>query len=161
MFKRLSNAVLKHPWLLIATWAVLGAAVVAFAPKLSTYTSNNNSSFLPGSYQSVQALEAAERYFPPLAQGSGLIVVSAANGHVLSAADQQRVAGLASSLAHEQIASVSSVSTSPAYLSENGKAQLIQVVFDGQAGDPGPNGAVPVVRERTDATSRAPGCAVS
>jgi putative drug exporter of the RND superfamily len=150
MFKQISRLVIAHPWRVIATWVVLGAVVVALAPKLSTYTSNNNSSFLPSSYQSVQALEAAEHYFPPLAQASGLIVVSAKDGGVLSAADQSKVAALAGSLGADHIPAVGSVTTSPSYLSENKKVQLVQVVFDGQAGDPGPNGAVPSVRDQTD-----------
>jgi RND superfamily putative drug exporter len=150
MFKRVSELVIAHPWRVIGTWVVMGAIVVALAPKLSTYTSNNNSSFLPNSYQSVKALEAAERYFPPLAQASGLIVVSAQDGGVLSAADQSKVGALAGSLSSDHIPAVGSVTTSPSYLSENKKVQLVQVVFDGQAGDPGPNGAVPTVRERTD-----------
>jgi putative drug exporter of the RND superfamily len=151
MFKRISEVVIAHPWRVIATWVVLGAVIVALAPKLSTYTSNNNSSFLPSSYQSVQALDAAEKYFPPLAQGSGLLVVSATDGSPLGSAQQSKVAALASSLSKDDIPAVSSVSTSPSYLSENKKAQLIQIIFDGQAGDPGPNGAVPKVRSQTDA----------
>jgi RND superfamily putative drug exporter len=150
MFKRVSELVIAHPWRVIATWVVLGAIVVALAPKLSTYTSNNNSSFLPSSYQSVQALKAAEQHFPPLAQASGLIVVSAQDGGVLSSADQSKVAALAGSLSSDHIPAVSTVTTSPGYLSENKKVQLVQVVFAGQAGDPGPNGAVPKVRAQTN-----------
>ncbi len=150
MFKRISELVIAHPWRVIATWVILGVVVVALAPQLSTYTSNNNSSFLPSSYQSVKALDAAQQYFPPLAQGSGLIVVSGNDGGVLSAADQSKVAGLVGSLSGDHIPAVSTVTTSPAYLSENKKVQLVQVVFEGQAGDPGPNDAVPKVRAQTD-----------
>jgi putative drug exporter of the RND superfamily len=150
MFRRISEVVIAHPWRVIVTWVVLGVAVVAVAPKLSTYTSNNNSSFLPSSYQSVKAMKAAEQYFPPLAQASGLIVVSAEDGAVLSAADESKIAALPGALSSDRIAGVSSVTTSPAYLSENKKVQLVQVVFAGQAGDPGPNAAVPTVRERTN-----------
>jgi RND superfamily putative drug exporter len=150
VFQRISKLVIAHPWRVIAAWVVLGAVIVGLAPDLSTYTSNNNSSFLPSTYQSVKALEAAEQYFPPLAQASGLIVVSAHDGGALSSADQSKVAALAGSLTADHIPAVGSVSTSPSYLSENKKVQLVQVVFNGQAGDPGPNGAVPTVRERTD-----------
>jgi putative drug exporter of the RND superfamily len=150
MFKRVSELVIAHPWRVIATWVLLGVVVVALAPKLSTYTSNNNSSFLPSSYQSVQALQAAEQHFPPLAQASGLIVVSSEGGGALNSSDQSKVAALAGSLSSAHIPSVSSVTTSPTYLSENKKVQLVQVVFAGQAGDPGPNGAVPKVRAQTN-----------
>ncbi len=106
MFKRISKLVIAHPWRVIAAWVVLGAVIVGLAPDLSTYTSNNNSSFLPSTYQSVKALEAAEQYFPPLAQASGLIVVSAHDGGALSAADQSKVAALAGSLAADHIPAV-------------------------------------------------------
>ncbi len=151
MFRRVSELVIAHPWRVIATWVILGALVVAFAPKLSTYTSNNNSSFLPSSYESVKALQAAEQHFPPLAQASGLIVVSRGDGHVLNSADESKIAGLAKTLTAQHIPAVASVTTSPSYLSENKKVQLVQVVFKGQAGDPGPNAAVPLVRAQTDA----------
>jgi putative drug exporter of the RND superfamily len=150
LFKRISELVIAHPWRVIATWVVLGAVVVAVAPDLSAYTSNNNSSFLPSSYQSVKALEAAEKYFPPLAQASGLIVVSATDGNTLSSSDESRIGGLVKSLSSDHIPAVSSVTSSPAYLSENKKVQLVQVVFEGQAGTSGPNEAVPKVREETD-----------
>ncbi len=150
MFKRVSDVVIAHPWRVIATWVALGVVIVALAPKLSTYTSNNNSAFLPSSYQSVKALGAAEEYFPPLAQASGLVVVSAKDGGTLSAADQSKVNALAGSLSADHIPAVSSVTTSPDYLSENKKVQLVQVVFEGQAGDTGPNAAVPKVRTQTD-----------
>ena len=112
MFKRISELVIAHPWRVIATWVVLGALVVAFAPKLSTYTSNNNSSFLPSSYESVKALGAAEEHFPPLAQASGLIVVSRGDGHMLSSADESKIAGLAKALTAQHIPAVASVTTS-------------------------------------------------
>jgi putative drug exporter of the RND superfamily len=139
-----------HPWLVIGSWIVGGAVVLALSPQLVTFTSNNNSSFLPSSYESVQASQVATKYFPSQAQGSGTIVVSATDNAVLSSEDQQKVAGLAQSLTADKIPSVHSVTTSPLYLSSNKKVQLVQVVFDGQAGDPGPNQAVVTVRDKTD-----------
>ena len=43
------------------------------------------------------------------------------------------------------------VTTSPLYLSQDKKVQLVQVVFDGQPGATGPNAAVPIVRDKTNA----------
>ena len=87
----------------------------------------------------------------PWPRRSGLIVVSRGDGHVLSSADESKIAGLAKTLTAQHIPAVASVTTSPSYLSENKKVQLVQVVFKGQAGDPGPNAAVPLVRAQTDA----------
>ena len=148
-FKKLGDIVVSHPWWVIATWIVAGVLVILLSPSLVTFTSNNNSSFLPSSYESVQAQNVATQYFPSVAGASGTIVVSATNGGVLSASDQQKVAALATSLTDDKIASVESVTTSSLYLSSNQKVQLVQVVFSGQPGDAGPNAAVPIVRDKT------------
>ena len=118
-----------HPWWVIATWIVAGILVILLSPQLVTFTSNNNSSFLPNTYESVQAQNVATQYFPSVSGATGTIVVSATNGAVLSTADQQKVAGLAASLTADKIPSVETVTTSPLYLSTNKKVQLVQVVF--------------------------------
>jgi RND superfamily putative drug exporter len=149
LFEKLGNMVIARPWWIIATWIGAGALVVILSPQLVTFTSNNNSSFLPSSYESVQAQNVTSKYFPSVSGASGTIVVSAANGGELSTADQQKVDALATSLSDDKITSVEEVTTSALYLSTNQKVQLVQVRFSGQAGDAGPNAAVPIVRERT------------
>jgi putative drug exporter of the RND superfamily len=149
-FKKLGHAVTAHPWLVIGAWIAGGVVVLALSPQIVTFTSNNNSSFLPSSYESVQANQVAAKYFPAQAQASGVVVVNVTSGAALSSADQQKVAGLAQSLTADKIPSVQSVTTSPLYLSSNQKVQLVQVVFVGQAGDPGPNQAVVTVRDKTN-----------
>ena len=124
--------------------------MLALSPQLVAFTSNNNSAFLPSTYESVQAQTVAAKYFPSVSGASGVIVVSASDGRALSDTDQQKVADLAASLEADKIPSVTSVSTSPLYLSADKLVQLVDVVFTGQAGDPGPTAAVPVVRDRTD-----------
>jgi putative drug exporter of the RND superfamily len=149
LFEKLAAFVVSRPWWVISAWIVAGFLVVILSPQLVTFTSNNNSSFLPSSYESVQAQAVASQYFPTVSGASGTIVVSATNGGELSTTDQQKVAALATSLTDDKIASVVSVTTSPLYLSSNHKVQLVQVVFSGQAGGPGPNAAVPIVRSKT------------
>ena len=113
-FKKLAEGVTTHPWMVIGAWIVAGVLVIILSPQIVTFTSNNNSSFLPSSYESVQASQVAAKYFPAQAQASGIIVVSATDGGVLSSADQQKVAGLAQSLTADKIPSVETVTTSPA-----------------------------------------------
>jgi RND superfamily putative drug exporter len=149
-FTKLGTVVIARPWWIIASWIVAGVLVVLLSPQLVTFTSNNNSSFLPSSYESVQAQAVAAKYFPSDAGASGTIVVNATNDGVLTTADQQKVDALAVSLTDDKISSVESVTTSALYLSPNQKVQLVQVVFTGQAGDAGPNAAVPVVRDKTN-----------
>jgi RND superfamily putative drug exporter len=150
MFRRLGAAVVGHPRRVIGAWVVASVAILALSPQLVTFTSNNNSTFLPASYGSVQAQTAAVRYFPSVAGASGVIVVSAADGRALTGGDQEKVAGLATALAGDRIGSVSSVSTSPIYLSPDKRVQLVAVAFAGQVGEAGSNAAVPVLRERAD-----------
>ncbi|HLH28026.1 MAG TPA: MMPL family transporter, partial [Acidimicrobiales bacterium] len=149
-FRKLGLLVTTHPWLVIGTWIASGAVVLALSPQLVAFTSNNNSSFLPSTYESVQASRVAATYFPAQAQASGIVVVHRADGAPLSSADQQKVGGLAQSLAAEKIPSVQSVATSPLYLSADKTVQLVQVTFEGAPGDPGPNRAVADVRDSTD-----------
>ncbi len=151
MFKKLGRVVVGHPWWVIGAWVVGAVLLLALSPQLVKFTSNNNSSFLPSSYESVQAQQVATKYFPATAQASGTIVVSADDGGVLSTADQQKVTGLAAALEADKIPSVQSVSTSPLFLSPDKKVQLVQVVFAGQPGAAGPNAAVPLVRDKTNA----------
>ncbi len=148
-FARLATFVVSRPWWVISAWIVAGVLVVVLSPQLVTFTSNNNSSFLPSSYESVQAQAVALKYFPSVSGASGTLVVSATNGGELSTADQQKVTALATSLTQDKIPSVESVTTSPLYLSSNKKVQLVEIVFSGQAGNPGPNNAVPIVRDKT------------
>ncbi|MGH9090886.1 MAG: MMPL family transporter [Acidimicrobiales bacterium] len=151
MFSKLVRVVIGHPWWVIGAWVVAAVVVLTLSPQLVKYTSNNNTTFLPSSYESVQALHAAEQYFPQVSGATGTIVVSASDGGQLSSADQQKVSGLAAALTADDIRDVTSVATSPLYLSTDKKVQLVQVVFKGQSGDPGPNAAVPVVRDKTTA----------
>lgn len=150
LFRKLGYVVTRYAWFVIAAWIAGGVVVLVISPQLVTFTSNNNSSFLPSSYESVQASQVATKYFPAQAQASGSIVVDRSDGSALSTTDQQKVAGLAQSLTADKIPSVESVTTSPLYLSSNQKVQLVQVVFKGQAGDAGPNQAVVTVRDKTD-----------
>ncbi len=150
-FAKLGSFVDSHPWWIIGSWVVAAVVVLAFSPQLVQFTSNNNSSFLPSSYESVQAQAVAQKYFPAQQGASGSIIVSASDGAQLSTADQQKVAALASSLTSDHIESVTSVVTSPIYLSANKKAQLVQVQFKGAAGDTGPNDAVPIIRQKSTA----------
>src|SRR6202050_486657 len=151
VFRASATSFICRPCWIISSWIIAGVLVILLSPQLVTFTSNNNSSFLPSTYESVQAQNVATQYFPSVSGATGTIVVSATNGGVLDTADQQKVAELATSLTADKIPSVTSVTTSPLYLSSDQKVQLVQVVFSGQTGAAGPNAAVPIVRDKTTA----------
>jgi RND superfamily putative drug exporter len=151
MFAAVGRAVVGHPWRVIAAWVVAAVVVLAFSPQLVDFTSNNNASFLPHSYESVKAQDTANKDFPAIAGGTGSLVVHRADGAELSSADTSKIGGLVTSLTNDHIPGVTSVATSAQYLSQNKKVQLVQVAFKGQPGDPTVNSAVTTVRNDSDA----------
>ncbi len=151
MFKRMARLVTGHPWPVIGAWMVLIGLVLALSPQLARFTSNNNSEFLPGSYQSVQALNLTQRYFPAAAQASGIIVVHSADNATLTSSDFSKVTGLAQYLTARKIPALESATTNQDLVSADKKVQLVQIVFRGQPGASGPNAAVAQVREDTSA----------
>ncbi len=150
MFSKLARVVTTHPWKVMGAWLVGIAVVVALSPALGAFTSNNNSSFLPASYQSVRAQAVASRSFPAEAGASGSIAVSRADHRPLTAGDQATVDRLATRLAAAHLPAVSSVSTSPVYLSPDKQVQIVQIAFTGQVGAPATNAAVSELRMQTD-----------
>jgi putative drug exporter of the RND superfamily len=140
--------VTSHPWAVIGGWIAAIAVVLALSPQLVSFTSNNNSNFLPSSYESVQALAVTSKYFPTAAGATGTMVVYRADGKELTSDNVKQIETLASQLNSAHIPSVTSVTTSTAYVSTNKKVQLVQIVFAGEVGASGPNAAVPKVRSQ-------------
>jgi RND superfamily putative drug exporter len=150
VFLALAKTVIAHPWRTIAAWVVVAGLIIALSPKLSTYTTSNQQSFLPGSFESVKAQNVGERYFPAQAGGSGSLVISRYDGAKLTSEDQQKVKGLVGTLTSEKLTGVSQVNLTPNSLSSNGKVMVAQVIFSGQAGDSKVNSGVDAVRSKTD-----------
>jgi RND superfamily putative drug exporter len=146
--RKLAERVVAWRWYVIAGWVVLAAVLLSLAPSLTHFTSAGYG--LPTSYQSTQAQTVAINEFPSVASASGIIAVGATDHSVLSATDLQKVDALAMALDGKGIPSVSSVSTSPLFLSKDQKMQLIQVSMKGQPGEDGPNAAVKTLRWDTD-----------
>lgn len=147
MFAFIARTVVAHPWRTIAAWVVAAIAVVVFSPSLDDYTSADQQSFLPSSFESSEAQNIGNEYFPTLSGATGSLVVTRADGGVLSTTDQQTALNLASSLQDSAIPGVLSVQETPDSLSPDGKAAALQVIFDGQPGDEQVDSAVPIVRD--------------
>jgi putative drug exporter of the RND superfamily len=137
-----------HPWAVIGGWIAAIAVILALSPQLVSFTSNNNSTFLPSSYESVRALAVTSKYFPAAAGATGTLVVHRSDGQELTSDNVKQIGALASQLDSAHIGSVESVTTSTAYVSTNKKVQLVQIVFSGAVGANGPNAAVPKVRSQ-------------
>ncbi|GAB3960279.1 hypothetical protein GCM10027614_81750 [Micromonospora vulcania] len=97
MFARFGRAIVLNPWKVIAVWLVLLVGSF-FAPSLADQVSTDQASFLPSSYESVQAQQLAERAFGQGDGATATIVVKRVDGQPLGVADTDRVGQLAQTL---------------------------------------------------------------
>jgi putative drug exporter of the RND superfamily len=95
VFGALGRFVVRNPVKVILAWVVVSVAVVAFSPRLTDIINADQTSFLPDSYESVQAQELAETAFPQASGATVIGVVKRADGAPLTDADTQRVQQLA------------------------------------------------------------------
>lgn len=150
MFARIARTVIAHPWRVIAVWVVAAVAAIAFTPSLDDYTTGNQQSFLPASFESVQAQDAGDDHFPAQSGATGSLVVVRTDGTALTATDQATVTTLATTLQGEAIPGVVSVQATPQSISQDGSTAALSVAFDGQPGDEAVDDAVPALRSAAD-----------
>ncbi|TXS80589.1 MMPL family transporter [Streptomyces sp. sk2.1] len=105
MIRALTGYSTRHPWKVIALWAVLGVVLSALAPKLiGRVTQNQTGDFLPKSYDSAAALEIAEEQFGVNPDATTVtMLVARSDGKALGAADQKRVEAEAAKLAQRRV----------------------------------------------------------
>ncbi|GAB92453.1 MMPL family transporter [Gordonia rhizosphera] len=147
MFAVLARVVAAHPWRVVVVWAIAVGAIIVFAPNLSDHTTGNQQDFLPSSFESVDAQNIGNEYFPATAGATGTLVVSRTDGGQLSPADQQTALGLATTLQNDKIPGVTTVTAGPQSVAPDDEVVALQVAFDGQPGDPDVDAAVPAVRD--------------
>ncbi len=150
MFERLGRYVVAHPWRIIAVWVIAAAIIVPFAPSLGSVSTSDQTSFLPGSYESVRAEKLVQRAFPDAGGASAIFIVERIDGNFLTPNDRLEIGSLAARLQRARIASVARVSTGLRLSSPNGKAQLIDVAFRGSSQDQSVQQAVGTLRAGAD-----------
>ena len=149
MFGALGRFVVRNPVKVILAWVVVSVAVVAFSPRLTDIINADQTSFLPDSYESVQAQELAETAFPQASGATAIGVVKRADGAPLTDADTQRVQQLAERLAGAGIERVVAAQTAPQAVSPNRAVQLVTVALQGTPQDGAVVEALREVRERS------------
>ena len=113
-FAWLGRAVVRHPWRVIALWVIAAVAVVATSPGLPTTASE--SSFLPGSYESIRAANLQDQAFPQaghVTSSAAVIVFGRAEGGRLTGADSARIAAIARSLGSRHIPNITGITAGP------------------------------------------------
>ncbi|MEV0560622.1 MMPL family transporter [Dactylosporangium sp. NPDC050588] len=127
MFDRWGKFVVRRAWWVIAGWLVGAALIIGLLPGLSDITSGDQGSFLPDSYESVQAINLAKAAFPEQATSTAIVVVKRADGGPLTAADQTRVGALATAIDGAHVAGIGKAQTGPQAVAPNGLVQLVTV----------------------------------
>jgi putative drug exporter of the RND superfamily len=120
---RLARFAIRFRWAIIAGWVIAGVLCIALLPALSTAVNTDNSSFLPASAPSEHALTLAAP-FQPVGDTSGTLVVL--GQAKLTSSDQSAITSLENKIAKDDHV----VSVSDQGLSEDGKADKAQVVFN-------------------------------
>lgn len=109
------------------------AVLVPFSPSLASVTNEDQTSFLPATYESMRAQRLAEKHFPAASGATARFLVTREDGGRLTAADQRAVENLAGALDAAGIGAVNSVATNADLLAPDRSAQLVQVAFEGEA----------------------------
>jgi RND superfamily putative drug exporter len=143
---KFGDFVVKRRWWILAFWLVAAILIVKLSPSLSSVESNDQSSFLPKGYESVEAINTAKKVSSDSQDATDIVVFSKVHGGTLDSADQQTISSVVHALNSDHMAHVQSVTTSAREISPNSKAQLAQVTYSGNSQDTATIDAVATVR---------------
>ncbi|WP_181795117.1 MMPL family transporter [Streptomyces sp. WELS2] len=145
MFRRIGNAVVRHPIWTIVAWLIAAVAIVATAPSLPS--NSDESSFLPKSYESIKAADLQQKAFPSAFTPSAIALYQRTDGGKLTAADEKDVARITTELGKKHIDQVQKVVPGPP--SKDGKYTMTLVQMDSKnAGQPKQADAAKELREQ-------------
>lgn len=148
--QKLGEFIVKRRWWVLAFWVVAAVLIVGLSPKLSSIESNDQSHFLPSTYESVKASEVAKQLSADDQAPTDIIVFTPESGSALTDGQLQKIDEIVASLSAQQMKRVESVTTSPAQISPSLKAQLATVTYGGSAEDTATIDAVKTVRSSLD-----------
>ena len=156
MFAAIARAVTRRAWFVIGAWVIAAAAIIGFAPSISSITNSDQSAFLPSSAESARAATIAKSAFPESAAGTtGVIVVKRADAGRLTDADLQNVAGVAQHLDGARPDATARVAFDPQRMvAPNRQVAMIAVQFRGAAEQMNVRTAVSTLRDDTTASLR-------
>ncbi len=98
MFTFLGRLTTNHPWMVVATWLILGVGLALVAPRWSQNAQDDDIRFLPGRCDSVKGYRLLEQAFPREVYASRLIFAFEREDRALSTADIALVNNIADDL---------------------------------------------------------------
>ncbi|MET8981850.1 MMPL family transporter [Streptomyces sp. NPDC004539] len=151
MFRRMGDAVVRHPVWTIVAWLIAAVAIAATAPSLPS--SSDESSFLPKSYESIKAADLQEKAFPSAFTPSAIALFQRADGGKLTVADKRDVTRITEELGAKKIDEVQKVVEGQP--SQDGRYTMTLVQMDSRnAGQPKQADAAKVLRDDVKALAR-------
>ena len=109
-------------WWVIAAWIVAAVVIAMTAPALQS--TQDQSEFLPGHYESVKALTVQQEAFPERGEIGAIVVFDREDGSELTEDDQAKVSSIAEQLNTKGYDNLGTAAAAPA--SDNG---LVQAIF--------------------------------
>ncbi|WP_242901730.1 MMPL family transporter [Actinomadura terrae] len=154
MFGGLARFVVRRRWWVIAAWVVAAVLLAGFAPRFKASTEQTD--FLPGSYESVRALDLTRDAFPQTRGQAAIIAVTRADGGPLTEADRMVTARLSRMLEDERLRGVQRVQVGA--LARNRQVEMINVRFVSEnPDDPDVRRAIDRMRDRLSDGTRGTG----
>lgn len=147
MMKKLGDFVVKRRWWIVLVWIVCAVLIVSFSPKLSSITSDDQSSFIPSTYESVKAIDVAKKVSANSQAPTDLIVFKNTSNSVLTSEDQSQINDLVAKLNDQKLTRIIDVKTSSQQLAPDNKTQLATITYQGTSQDTATINAVKTVRE--------------
>ena len=126
MFHRIGRTVVRHPIWTILAWIVAAVVIVLTAPALPS--NSNESSFLPSSYESIQAMDLQQNAFPAAFTPAAEILYQRTDGQPLTKADLGQIQQVNKELGAKNIDEVQAIV--PGMVSKDGKYDLALVKMD-------------------------------
>lgn len=149
--KRFAEFIVRKRWWVLGAWLIAAILIVGLSPKLSSVESNDQSSFLPKGYESIEAINASKQISPHSQDATDLIVFTA-NGKVLTANDKQTITNAVKDVNDQHLTHISNITSNSQEVSKDGKVELGQIAYNSDGQDTDTINAVKTVR---DALSKA------
>jgi RND superfamily putative drug exporter len=145
--QKFSNFIVKNRRWIISIWILAAILIVSLSPSIASVESNNQSSFLPKGYESVEAINVAKKLSSGSQDAIDTAVFETKSGGKLSSSDTTEINNIVKSVSAQHLKHIQSITTGSQQLAPNHKAQLAQITYSGNAQDTSTINSVKNVRQ--------------